>query len=524
VSGPGITLEQRLGVASPDLVLFDQQLTDGCEEAFQALDQQDRLIAADTIPGVWAVRLEARMEAESIQESRMQLLREGEFESVPLDVDALSTAGRVLEAETKFGRNSEAYQSARANLRLDCERLFGEAYRRGAWEYFPEVEQTYDVQAGSYSFMGYSLDKMVAAGVTPLAGEEENAYRLTEFVEEKTYKALRRVGRVALGKTIDPDFELPAKEANADFSVITVSECSDEAITAYDAGKRSGFGGHVPEIKKLMIRGIRFNHATDSRFQEQLAVSGEHITHKVIVETLREQRAVAEDAELSKDEVRGKQLIDLSAQGAIGFLKKLDAMAGKMSGKRIFRGEVIPDHQPKDYEAIPAEAKARQQSVTTDVDKTVDYVLRLKRQKTDRSAAGGLLQRFIHNQLAEKVKFNPQAAEIAFNKETAVSAQLNIDLRAQGRDVEAERLWLKAVEEAPLPEYCGAGACGLVAVSTLSEDGLKAQKLGLDIKDPKDLLKDTERACPGCKKYKVFYDLRTGSKVCTRCDKTDLKK
>ena len=86
--------------------------------------------AADSIAGLRLARQAAREEAAPILEERITLLVTGNEAAVPRDVDPLSTATRVLDAERRFGKDSPQYRTAREGLVVDSRRYLGEWYSR----------------------------------------------------------------------------------------------------------------------------------------------------------------------------------------------------------------------------------------------------------------------------------------------------------------------------------------------------------------------------------------------------------
>ncbi|HSX34360.1 MAG TPA: hypothetical protein VLF62_01830 [Candidatus Saccharimonadales bacterium] len=493
-------------------------------------DVSARWRAADSIAGLRLARHAAAQEVDAILEERMELLREGEFDAVPNEVDPLTTAARVLEAEGECGADSPEHHAARTSLKVDARRLLGEAYRKNTWEYFPELEQPYDEATESYTFMGRPLLEMVRDGVTPAAREEEGSNRTAEYVEEATYKAIRDLGHISVGNiaVLRPGRAAP-EGADADQAAppaiqprtATISECPDWAIAAYEKKSKGGYGHYVPQIKKLMIRGVRFG--ADVRYQEQLAVSGEYITHDVVVEGLREMNLVGEHDTPTKAEVLNIQGINLENKGAWDVLKLLDSIASKRSGQRIFMGEVIPEDQPRDYAAAEQEALARQDKLEAQSEELTDFLIALERGGTDHDVAQGIVEKHVHKMVFNGVKGNPEAAAAAFDEKTAERVEKATRLRATGQEAAARNVEAQAEKEAPPVSFCGAGSCNLESADDSDEANEMRDKLKTE--DDEELLRDTERSCPKCSKKSLWYSysskvVKTG---CSSCGSTNTK-
>ncbi|MDB5185902.1 MAG: hypothetical protein JWL85_425, partial [Candidatus Saccharibacteria bacterium] len=300
------------------------------------------VIDVDAIAGLDFARLRARNQAADILETNMERLRQGDSDSeVPIPVDALGTARRVVEARRQFGEGSPEYSEIYQGLVTDCHRLFGEAFRKNTWEYFSEAHQQYDPASGEFFAFGQSLIEIVKGGLSPMNEKEEQMRRTNEFVEETTYQA---IARLSLQETVH---------------VVTVSECPDWAIEAYARNSKGSYGGYVPEIQKLMLRNVRFDPVDGSRYEEQVGLSGEYITHEVVNRTLQITSVIAEDEQLDKIQIHAKQLVHDSEDGVFAFVELLDEVASDMSGKTIFMGEVVDDHMKRNYAGVREEAKER---------------------------------------------------------------------------------------------------------------------------------------------------------------------
>lgn len=454
-------------------------------------------IDADRVSKLQFVRSHYTNEALDILEQNRELLRQGDFDVVPIPVDALGTAHRVLAAGQQFGENGVEQQELHAGLTLDCKRLLGEAYRKNTWEYFPKVLQPRDPLSGEYYAHGQPINQILIGGLSPVAEPEEQDRRVNEFVEEKTYQA---IGKMCLGQEL---------------SVQTISECPDWAIEAYERDPKAGHGGYAPGIRKLMIRNVSFV-ASGDRYEEQVALSGIFIDHDVITEALEEAGGLATGVVISKTELHGRQFIDTQNQDVIGFVELLDEKASLASGHNIFMGEIVEADFDKNYELVRQQAEQRQQNIAEQAAELRDLVLDLARNKTDRWLAGGIVENFVQDKLKEAARQNPEQAAIIFDQQTAEGYEEVVYLKAVGRVEEAEARLLEVEAQAPAPSYCGAGSCGLEAV-TNAQEIQKAKELGLDTS--KKLLRHKDGKCKNCGTKGVVYDL-TSKRTCLECHKT----
>src|SRR5687768_5588992 len=96
-------------------------------ETHQEREITPRYIDADTHPQLNFARRSAHTQAERILESNRELLRQGEFDTVPIPVDPLGTARKLDEVERQYGANSTEYETLWGGLYLDCQRLLAEA-------------------------------------------------------------------------------------------------------------------------------------------------------------------------------------------------------------------------------------------------------------------------------------------------------------------------------------------------------------------------------------------------------------
>lgn len=469
-------------------------------ETIQLVENTDssRYFDADLVPKLQFVRSNYLNEASEILEQNRELLRQGDFDLVPIPVDALGTAHRVLSAGREFGENTKNYEDLRDGLTLDCERLLGEAYRKNTWEYFPKVLQPRDPLTGEYYAYGQPISQILIGGLSPVAEAEEQDRRINEFVEEKTYQA---IGKLCLGQEL---------------SVQTISECPDWAIEAYQHDPRAGHGGYAPGIKKLMIRNVSFVPSGD-RFEEQVALPGLYITHEVVVDVLKEAGRLLPDINLNQTELHGRQFIDTQVDDVISFVELLDEKASQLSGHNIFMGEIVTDNFEKNYHLVRSQAQLRQAEIKEQAIELRDLVLDLAKSGTDRWLAGGMVENFVKEKLKFVARQDPKQAEIIFDKQTAEGYREVRHLNLLGLTKEAEAKLAKVEAAAPAPSYCGAGSCGLEEINNGSKEFKKAKELGLDTS--KGLLKHKEGKCKKCGAKGVVYDL-ISKRACFACDKT----
>lgn len=458
---------------------------------------QPKYFDADQIPELYLARHQAAQEADQIQQQNSELLVEGNFESIPIPVDALGTARRLHQTAEKFGKDSLEYQDHWQVLMKDCQRLLAEAYRKNTWEYFPKTVQNFDHETGEYRAHGQSLIEIVAGGLSPLVSPEEAERRQNEFVEEKTYQA---IGQMGLRNVVS----------------LTISECPDWAIESYSHDNKTAHGGYVPEINKLVLRGVEFFGGLDVREEEQLALSGVYITHEVVLETMRRLKIISVEQNLTKSQVQSKQIIT-SQIGVIDFAKLLDQVAAESSGENIFLGEAVAADHPKNYAAIEEESQNRQRQQYHQARTLVSYVEYLQREGVDRWAAVAMVENYVKEELLKIARKDPKQAANMFDEKTAEGFRAVGYLESIGHIQQAQRLLEQVEAQAPAPSYCGAGSCGLEKVEKGSELEVRAKELGLD--GSKGLLSDKERSCPGCKNKSIVYDLK-GKKGCISCKAT----
>lgn len=465
---------------------------------------QEQICSADIFPEIEAKRRNARIYASQILEQNRDLIASGDeadWDNVPLAIDVLGTSKRVVEAEKLYGVDSPEYNQLFSGLVLDSQRLYAEAYRKKSWEYFPASYQRRDQDTGRYFSHSQDLLTIASNGLSPDTNSEERQRRINEYVEEVTYQA---IGSIALDNTI---------------STLTISECTNWAISAYNSKAKGSHGGYVPEIEKVMLRGVRFNNHF-GRSEEQLGISGKYITHDVITSALIELGAVENDIELNKTKLHGTQFIDKRGRSVIDFVKILDQKASKYFSKNIFMGEEVGGSHPKDYDNVYQEASERRKLLAESSLDLANYLIKLTKNKTDKWLSEGLVDAHVKQKLLALSKHDPNKAEIIFNRATAEGLKEVNRLQSLGLMNQARTLEDQVAKNAPSVSFCGAGSCGLEAVGQFSDKQEKASKLGLK----GELVSDKVRHCPGCGNKSIIYEVKTGNKACASCGITEINK
>ncbi|MEO6513707.1 MAG: hypothetical protein ABIR37_03395 [Candidatus Saccharimonadales bacterium] len=460
----------------------------------------------DSIPEVATERELVRNSAEALLEARRH---QHYAEHRPLPIDALSTAHEVLRTYRQFGAGSEEHHERSAALRLDCQRLVAEWYRKKKPEYFPPVRHVFDDEKEEFFSHGLSIRQMTENALVPLSNDpEEEARRVNERVEDATPQILRKLGKIALGEE----------------AIVTFSECTDKAITdygrdMYEGRSHAGYNGYVPEIEKIMIRMIRPDSASNDRFEEQVGVPGTYITHEVIQDALK--RRGIDAAHLNKTGLHGAQL--LVRDDLMEFVKLLDDEASEQWCTPIFMGEAVrdfsdnPDLFVKDYAGFRHEALARQRSLEAEVDTVAVFVLDLAEAHTDRRAAPALVEDFVKKLLLDLAKKDHSVAEQMFDTKTADGLRQVVQLERRGEYEQAFSLMQDIEQAAPGGGYCSGGSCGLESVDHRSDAGKSlASKLKAAAGDT--IVKDKERACKcGSKSVVYAYNQRKVNKLCENC-------
>lgn len=464
----------------------------------------------DEIEALAGPRQEARSQAWAMVATRQDQQERGDSALIPLPVDALSTAEKVMEAAKQFGKDSESYAEKRAGLELDTLRLVAEWHRKMTFEYFEPVRHTYDDATEDFYSHGLSIRQMTENALVPIADDpEEVGRRVNELVENETPKIIKKIGGFALNKV----------------GIRTFSECTDKAVVDYQQdiaeGKPTrGYRGYVPEIEKLMIRDIRFDEATGDRFEEQVGLPGIYINHYVIQKALG--RRGIETGHMSKTELHGAQL--LVEDDLIDMVRHLDAVASEEWRTNIFMGEEVAADYVKNYETIREEAAARQETLKDMAATVAVFILDLVEDSVDKRRATVMVEDFVKNMLLNMAKKNTALAAQMFDTNTAHGLQEVAYLESIGRYEEAFTRFQEVEKAAPGGGYCGAGSCGLESVDTLSDAGKELMKQ-LKAEAGDTVVKDKERSCKCGKKEIVYaYNRNKVNKLCQGCGAFESKK
>ena len=434
---------------------------------------------------------------------RLSLLREGRYDEVPIPVDPLGTVRRIIQTASVYGIDSAEYQEQEAGHLLDCQRLLMEAVRKNTYEYFPPITHTFNQLDGKYYSHGFAITDMTASALTPVAEPEEQDRRVNEHVEEATYLA---VGAMALSGLL-PKTETPLR-------IRTISECPDWAIQSHERNPDAAHGGYVPAIKKLMIRDVFFDAKTGDRYEEQVGISGDYITHEVITEALQ-LRGFEATAALDKTELQGTQLS--VSDDILSFVALLDQVATKQEGTEIYMGTVASPENNGNYALIPLAAEARKTVIEDKAAELAELILNLEAVKTERWLALGLVESAVKEILLGLTRTGAVPAKEVFDVPTQRGYERVAAKRALGLDQEADELLALVERAAPAPSYCGAGSCGLVSLSATSDEAKKMEAMGMD---SKGAIKDNNRRCKHCSKKEIVYSLISGKKGCLGCGAT----
>jgi hypothetical protein len=483
-------------------------------------EQRPRYQFVDDIPEVREARDAERAKALALMAGRSAIAAEGgqAAEELPLPVDALSTAHKVLAAGSDPERQQE-HRELRAGLVQDCLRLVGEAFRTMSSEYFEPIRHRFDQYTQSFFSHGLSIRQMTMNGLTPIdVGEEEEARRVNEYVENETTQIMRSLGFLAAGA-----------------SVLTISECPAWALDRYEDDVRAkrptgGYLGYVPQISKNMFRGLSVDKETDDRFQVQVGMSGKYHDHDVIVETL--ERLELRAAGMDKTRLHGAQI--RTEEDIFDFIKVLDEVATEQwsteaRGLSIFMGETVPKDFVKDYDAYKRDAIGRQEKLRDFADILAVYVMDLADDKVDPRQALPMIEQFVKLELLNIAKSHiaedgdVEVAEQMFAEHTVKGLQGVVALERQGLNREAQDAFNDVSRLASIG-FCGAGSCDLERiVENTAEAQEVLKKLGASSTDT--VVKDKLRACTGCGTKGVWYAYSKSyvKKLCTTCGVSENK-
>lgn len=466
---------------------------------------EEQYMFVDDIEQAFEERQLVRDSAQRLLESRRN---EAAIEADYLPVDALSTAHNVLAAERVYGAESEEYRMSWNGLLLDCERYVGEWYRKNTSEYFEPTRHVFRAGDNEFFSHGLSIRQMTENALVPITEDpEEEIRRINERVEEETPHIMRSLGSIALGR-----------------GIVTISECTDSAISSYEAdmaagNKHRGYRGYVPEIKKLMVRHILLDPDSNDRWQTQIGLPGTYFDHETLQLALKQKGLDADD--MDKTALHGAQF--LADEDPMEFVKHLDAVASEQWCTNVFMGEQVSNDHLKDYEAYKEQARERKESLAGWSKTVALFVLDLAENDFDRSKAPEHVESFVKNMLLTIAKEDNQAARQMFDEKTAAGLERVAELESRGRFDEANELMRTVEREAPGGGSCGAGSCGLEGVVAGSkEDEQLRKKLGADSSDT--IVKDKERACRcGAKSIVYAYNKQKVIKKCMSCGAQEKK-
>ncbi len=469
--------------------------------------EQQTYVNVDNLAHVADARQAVREHAWALVYKREQLLASGEAQSVPLTIDALSTADEVLAAKA----GSAEYHERLDGLQLDCRRLVAEWYRKKRPEYFPPSRHFFDAATGDFYSHGLSIRQMTENGLRPIDNDpEEEARRVNERVENETPLLMRKLGGVAL----------------AGAALRTISECTDKAISDYQHDKASGarhrgYGGYVPEKEKLMIRDMRFDEVSEDRFEEQLGLPGIYINHYVIQQALKRRDVNA--GKLTKTELHGTQL--LVRDDLMEFAQLLDDVASEEWCVNLFMGEVVPSNYQKDYAGFRAEALRRQERLQDLAGHVTTFILDLAADGFDRRKAPAHVEAFVKKLLLEEAKADFDIAVQMFDEQTAVGLQEVVRLEQIGEMQAAFALWQEVEKQAPGGGYCSGGSCGLESVDLFGPEGEELSEQ-LEAEPGDTVVRDKERSCRRCQRKSVVYAYNKSkvNKYCESCGAFESKR
>jgi hypothetical protein len=442
----------------------------------------------------------AYQEAETVMESNRQSLRDGNYDAVPLDVDALGTARKIIAVREQYGAGSPEYAVSFQGLVMDCDRKLDEAESKNVERYFAPITYTYDPESDTVYADGHSYDDMAISGLSPIGDPEEAARRPHDFVKSVVNK------------------ELIKRPESAGLAVVQVSLCPDYAINSYKHNPKGAHSGYAPEVEKLMVSFDTFNPATNEMYHEQVALPGKYITPALVTKAYEILGLVQKGADLSKTDLYGIQgtLQREDVGDAMAFVRILDTLASQRTGRNIFMGQEVAADHPKDYEQVKQDAHRECEARLHRTMQLVAYTLELEEQNTDHAAGTVMQNKFIKDLLLDEAQSSPEIALKAFDKETALGFQKARSLQAQGKYHEAQMVIDETRVNAPDASGCGAGSCGLESLDSASLEDQLGKAL-LKAKSGETLLKDGVRKC-GCGGTVYYaYTKDTYKKTCTSC-------
>ncbi len=468
------------------------------------------VLNVDDDPAIRTRRWEARQEAESIVESNMQLLRDGQYDRVPMDVDPGGTARKLVLVGRMFGKESPEYRQVWRGLVRDCERRVAEAIRMKDWELYGTTVMEFDPQTIQFFSDGLCVDQMLCNSLTPAQKQncpEELPMRVNEFVGIKTDAELIR---------------RPDMHGRHGFVVL---QCPQSVIDAYSRNPDKGVvSDYVPSIQKLMIRHKYYDVENQQIPMRQMGVPGIYITNEVVNAVLTNLGANDGQRLLDRTEVQGTQIIteESVAANAVDILRLLDEEASKQHGIKIFRGMPLEPGQKPDYESTIMESERRQKEQVGLTLRYANFLTVLEESGIDREVVGVMADDFMQAELLKIARDDPTKALIMFDVKTAEGLMAVKSLEEQGRYEEAEDLYLQVKKEAPPAGGCGAaGGCGLEALSPT--ELLLAAEL-LDLQPGEQTAKNGKDPCKHCGEMTVVYawSEEVVKTACLSCKRSDV--
>jgi len=458
---------------------------------------------AEIFDSIAEIMTQARATAEIKLEENRQRLRDGEYEAVPLDVDALGTASKVVEIGRNYGKGSPEYKQAEQGLLQDKDRRLDEAESKNTYRYFEPIAFDYDAETDTVYADGLSYDEMMeVGGLSPIGEAEEVARRPHDYAKGVLNKHLIQ----------NPDSERIA--------VLHQSSCPDWAIEAYDIDPKGGHGGYAPKYKKRMINFDTFDPKEGKIYHEQVAVPGNKVTEEVVNEGYRRIGVTEEGQELNKSELYGLHSIVQKEviTEALDFVAILDEIASEVTGENIFMGETVSDDHPKDYQQVKQEAQAEKEKRRQRAEQLKNYTIDLAERGVNHAMATVMEDKFVQDLLLDEAQKEPEIAVKAFDDETAAGFEMAMALQAQGRYQEAQDIIDMTRLNAPAAGGCGAGSCGLRDYDpTKPMDQLA--RIQLNTEEGDSILKDNVRTCKcgGTIYYKNNEKKKSYSKICMDC-------
>ncbi len=467
-----------------------------------------RFISADEIPELAESRAFERIAADFLLDQAMEPLRAGDFDQVRPAADALGTASKYVEACKTYGKDSMIAQTLRDGLDLDCRRLYAEAESKLAAEVFPEIEQQWDFEYQDFFSHGQSLSEITDNGISAVATHEQKLRRSNEKVEESgTY---RTIGKLIMGSGIE------IKPVKDEVSVITTSQCSDESIELYKRKPDGDFGGEVPEIEKMMIRGVRFDRAHGKRYEMQVALPGIHITNEIVNEAYQIMGVTESGSMLDKTAIHGTQIVTEGDFDILEFVELLDMLASQASGHTIFMGMPVDADRtisPIDYALFAQQSENKQELQAMRARRLREQLIDWEMAGVDHWVAQKMVQDHVTKELHSVARQDPYKAAVIFDAKTAQGYTEVAHLMSLGLYAEADERRVQVELTASTVRFCEGRSCGLEEVELTSQ---QMKELGIESTLGYKVNKDLERACKGCGKKSILY-LHNASEVQKRC-------